>query len=41
MSIVTHVSTIEEIARQFEDFGRKQTEISLVTKVLYSLPNNY
>lgn len=40
-SIATHVSTIEEMARQLEDIGHKQTEISLITKVLHSLLCNF
>lgn len=40
-SIATHVSIIEEMARQLEDLGHKQTEISLVTKVLHSLPSSF
>lgn len=41
MNIATHVSTIEEMARQLEDLGHKQTEMSLVTKVLHLLPSNF
>lgn len=40
-NIATHVSTIEEMARQLEDLGHKQTEVSLITKVLHSLPSSY
>lgn len=41
MSIGQHVSKIEEMARQLEDLGEKQSEAAMVTKTLHSLPRSY
>lgn len=40
-STVAHVAKIEEMARQLEELGHKQERITLVTKVLHSLPSSF
>lgn len=40
-SVAQHVARIEEMARQLEDLGHKQEEVTLVTKVLHSLPASF
>lgn len=40
-SVAQHVARIEEMARQLEDLGHKQEEVTLITKVLHSLPPSF
>lgn len=40
-SVAQHVAKIEEMARQLEDLGHKQEEVTLITKVLHSLPSSF
>lgn len=40
-SVGQHVAKVEEMARQLEDLGHKQEEVTLVTKVLHSLPESF
>ena len=36
-----HVANVEELCRQLDEAGSKQDEVTLVTKVLCSLPSSY
>lgn len=40
-SVAQHVAKIEEMARQLEELGHKQEEVTLITKVLHSLPSSF
>lgn len=40
-SVAQHIAKIEEMARQLEDLGHKQEKVTLITKVLHSLPESF
>lgn len=40
-SVAQHVAKIEEMARQLDEFGHKQEEVTLITKMLHSLPPSF
>ncbi|XP_019700262.1 uncharacterized protein LOC109504512 [Harpegnathos saltator] len=41
MTVSEHVSNVEQMARQLEDLGHKQDEITVITKILHSLPASF
>ncbi|KAJ3644147.1 hypothetical protein Zmor_026819 [Zophobas morio] len=40
-TITEHVAAIEELVRQLEDLNQKPTDEQIITKVLYTLPQQY
>lgn len=40
-SVAQHVAKIEKMAQQLEELGHKQEEVTLITKVLHSLPSSF